>query len=114
MGVARTYRNHLSQSNWVRFQEGFGESWITSTCVLGLADSNSAGLEKTLNAAGIETRRWWGNGAHTHGATASYPHSSLPVTEALAKSTIGLPFFRDIKSSEIQRIANCIETAAGL
>ncbi len=53
--VARTYRDVLPESNRLRFQEGFGQSWITSTCVLTLADSEADRTEKALAQAGIDT-----------------------------------------------------------
>ena len=107
IAVARAYRNALSDSNRLRFQGGFGQSWITSTCVMDLANSGTTQLESALAKVGIETRRWWGNGAHTHAATAAYPRTPVPATEALAKSTIALPFFRDLPLDEIQRVVEC-------
>ncbi len=105
MAVARAYRDALPESNRLRFQEGFGQSWIASTCVMTVAGSEAVRIASTLERAGVETRRWWGDGAHAHRATAAFPRSALPVTEALAASTLGLPFFRDLTPREIQRVA---------
>ena len=53
----------------------------------------------------METRRWWGDGAHAHRATAAFPRTALPATAALAKTTLALPFYRDLTPREIQRVA---------
>ena len=108
MGVACAYRDGLSESNRVRFQEGFGISWIATTCVLELADSSHALLAKRLADAGIETRHWWGIGAHAHPATTAFPRTALAVTESLARSTIAVPFFRDIQPDQIRNVVDGI------
>lgn len=111
MEVARVYRAALPESDRLRFQHGFGERWIASTCVLSVANSNAARVERDLASADIDTRRWWGDGAHAHPATAACPRSDLPVTEALAHAAIGVPFSRDLTSADIQRIAGVILSA---
>jgi len=111
MAVASRYREVLAPSNQVRFQEGFGQSWITATCVLGVAEGGAGRAERALAAAGIETRRWWGNGAHAHPATRGLPRTGLPITEALAEATIALPFYRDLDGSAIEQVAECLRTA---
>jgi dTDP-4-amino-4,6-dideoxygalactose transaminase len=105
--VAQTYRDALSQSNRVRFQSGFGQSWIASTCVIGLEGPVDR-VEALLARSGIETRQWWGVGAHAHAATRAFPRTALPATEALAKSTIALPFSRDLRRADIERVAECL------
>lgn len=111
MAVAQAYREALLESNRVRFQRGFGESWITSTCLLQL-DNDATRLVSELWEAGIDTRRWWGEGAHAHRATAANPRTGLSVTEMLAHSTIALPFFRDLGRSDVQRVAERVLAAA--
>ncbi|HEV3190202.1 MAG TPA: DegT/DnrJ/EryC1/StrS family aminotransferase, partial [Polyangiaceae bacterium] len=111
MAVARAYRGAVGGSNRVRFQDGFGETWVASTCVLRAADGAQARIEGALAAAGIETRHWWGRGAHTHPATAKFPHTVLPATETLADSTFSVPFYRDLDRSEAGRIAEIMLAA---
>jgi dTDP-4-amino-4,6-dideoxygalactose transaminase len=112
MAVAQAYRSALPEPNRLQFQDGFGVSWITATCVVRLAGAGAASAESMLAAAGIETRRWWGEGAHAHAATAPFPRTSLPVTEALAHSTVAIPFFHDLRLDDIRRIADRISSAA--
>jgi dTDP-4-amino-4,6-dideoxygalactose transaminase len=106
--IAGHYRSGLSRTNRVRFQEGFGTSWITSTFVLELPATDAAAVKSRLEGADIETRQWWGLGAHAHPATDKFPRAALNATEILARSTIAVPFFRDIKIDEIQRVASGI------
>lgn len=106
--VATTYRRALGQSNRVSFQQGFGESWISSTCLLKFSEPVADNFERALADQEIETRRWWGSGAHNHPATAGYSHAPLPETDSLARSTLAVPFYRDITSVEINRVAEVI------
>jgi dTDP-4-amino-4,6-dideoxygalactose transaminase len=110
--VARAYTEAFTGSNRIQLQTGFGTSWVTSTCVLDIADAGGERVERALDAARIETRRWWGNGAHAHPVTAQLPRTRLPVTESLAGSTIGVPFYRDLERSVIDRVAERIHAVA--
>jgi dTDP-4-amino-4,6-dideoxygalactose transaminase len=112
MAVAKAYRGAFDGSNRVRFQGGFGETWIASTCVLRAADGAAPRIEAALAAAGIETRRWWGTGAHAHPATAQFPRTALPVTKALIDSTLSVPFYRDLPAADIERVVSVMLTAA--
>jgi dTDP-4-amino-4,6-dideoxygalactose transaminase len=107
MRVAAAYRMEIGSSNRIRLQSGFGEAWVGSTCCLTTPIPAPA-IERALAGEGIDTRRWWGGGAHVHPATAQYPRTSLPVTEKLANSTIGLPFYRDLDSTSIRKIAGIV------
>ena len=105
IAAAGVYRSALGGSNRVRLQDGFGEKWVSSTCILHTANAAAHRIETALTAAEIETRHWWGRGAHAHPATGQFPRASLPVTEALADSTIAVPFYRDISSAAVARVA---------
>ena len=105
IAVARAYREAIPESSRLRFQNGFGDAWISSTCIMSVPDSDAERIAATLEEAGVEARRWWGDGAHAHRATATYPRTQLPNTAALAKSTLALPFYRDLTPREIQRVS---------
>jgi len=111
MAAARVYADAIAPSNRVRLQAGFGQEWVSSTCVLHTPDSSALRIEAALTQAGIETRRWWGKGAHAQAATAHFPRSHLPATEALIDSTIAVPFYRDIDRADIRRIAGIVLNA---
>lgn len=111
MRAAGQYRAAIEQSNRLRLQRGFGDAWVASTCVVRTEEGATVRIEGALAAEGIETRRWWGMGAHTHPATAHYPRGALPITEALAQSTISLPFYRDIGAAEIGTVARLVSAA---
>ena len=112
MQVARAYGDAFAGSNRIGLQRGFGNTWVTSTCVLDIADAGAERVERALAAAQIETRRWWGQGAHAHPATAQLPRAPVSVTEGLARSTIGVPFYRDLDLATIQWIADYVHAVA--
>ena len=85
--AAGGYRRALDGTNRVSLQRGFGEAWVGSTCLLGFDRPIADRIEEALARFDIDTRRWWGAGAHTHPATASYPRMPLPATDELARST---------------------------
>ena len=98
----------LEDSNRIRFQTGFGTDWIASTCLLEMPGEDASVTESALEAAGVETRRWWGDGAHLHPATRMFPHDALPVTTMLARSTLSVPFYRDLDASQIKTVTDAI------
>jgi dTDP-4-amino-4,6-dideoxygalactose transaminase len=112
LGAASAYRRALRGSNRVRLQHGFGETWISSTCVLGFGRSAVDLVERGLSDEGIESRRWWSAGAHEHPATRSFPRTATPASDALARSTLALPLYRDIGPTEIWRVAELVLAAA--
>jgi dTDP-4-amino-4,6-dideoxygalactose transaminase len=114
LAVSGAYRQRLSRLGGARLQAGFGDSWVSSVCVFILDGPDADQLESRLQKADVETRRWWGAGAHTHPTTHHFPRTGLPVTDQLAKSTIAVPIFRDMNSTEIDRVADCVMTSEAL
>jgi dTDP-4-amino-4,6-dideoxygalactose transaminase len=111
-GAAKAYRSALGRSNQVCLQQGFGETWIGSTCLLSFVKPAADRIEQFLADYDIETRRWWGTGAHVHPATASFPRTAVPATDALARSMLSVPFYRDIGAAEISRVAEVVLATA--
>lgn len=108
-GLAGTYRKHLLDRRApAQLQDQFGESWVSSVCVMTLLDQDAVQAERRLQHAGIESRRWWGAGAHAHATTRHYPRTALPITQEAARSTIGVPFFRDLASGDVERVVEAI------
>jgi dTDP-4-amino-4,6-dideoxygalactose transaminase len=106
--AAGGYRRALNGSNRVALQRGFGEAWVGSTCLLGFGRPVADRIEQVLARCDIETRRWWGAGAHMHPATATFPRGWLPTTDSLASSTLAVPLYRDIgqqKSTTLQKLS---------
>ena len=91
-------------SSVARLQDGFGETWVSSVCVLGLTGTDANRVERRMTDAAIETRRWWGHGAQAHCSMSACPRAPLPVTEELSRSTIGVPMFRDLTLADVDRV----------
>jgi hypothetical protein len=104
----------LSQSNRISLQEKFGQTWIAATFVVRFAGPIADRVETSLAGVGIETRRWWGEGAHAHPATSNLPRTALTETETLVQSTLGLPFYRDLDAAAIHEIGAATVAAARL
>jgi len=102
--AARLLRAGLVGAPWVRFQPGWGVDWVSSTCCVRVDGQTAAELERRLAERGIATRRWWGDGCHVQAAFRDLPADPLPVTEALARETLGLPYFADLSTDDINRI----------
>jgi dTDP-4-amino-4,6-dideoxygalactose transaminase len=114
MAAARVYRKELKRSNRISLQSGFGETWVSSTCIVSVDERASARMQDRLAAAEIETRLWWRRGAHNHPAAAHFPRTQLPMTERLGRETFGVPFYRDIESHEIRSVTGILIAEASL
>src|ERR1044072_5894869 len=110
--AANAYLRALGGANQISLQPGFGESWVSSTCLLSFAHPQADRIEKFLTDRGVQTRRWWGSGAHAHPATASFPRAAVPATDMLARSTLAVPFYRDISAADIGRVAEVVLASA--
>lgn len=102
---AGAYARGFAGSNRVRLQPGFGERWVANTIVVELPADSAAAVARDLAEAGIDTRAWWGEGAHAHPATGDLPCLPLPETERLARATLGLPFYADIPDAHVAEVA---------
>jgi dTDP-4-amino-4,6-dideoxygalactose transaminase len=109
--AAQHLRIALAGRPEVVFQDGWGFDWISSVCVVRLPDGRAGEIEARLNAAGVETRRWWGGGCHASPAFADAPRADLAVTETLARSTLGLPFAADMTTEDIRQVAEALMSA---
>ena len=103
--VAQKLRILLMDTPQVRFQSGWGLDWVTSVCVADVGEACAAPLTEALTAMGIETRAWWGQGCQTSRAFADFPKAALPVTDTLAQSTLGLPYFAHMEDEAVARVA---------
>ena len=107
--VASRYRENLADVPGATLPRGWGETWLSTTCVVEL--ENPAALRPVLDAlhgAGVETRAWWGRGMHLHRAFAEYPRLALPTTERLAHTVLGLPFYIDMSPEEIDTVCSAL------
>lgn len=97
-----------------RLQPGWGESWLSSTCIVRLP-ACGATADAELAARGIETRRWWGEGLHSQPAFAGCRRTALPATEALARTVIGLPCHLGLTMADVAHIRDSLaEVIAGM
>jgi dTDP-4-amino-4,6-dideoxygalactose transaminase len=95
----------------VKFQDGWGSDWVTSVCTVGLPPGTAGAVAARLREHGVDTRQWWGGGCHASPAFAQRRREPLAVTEALAASTLGLPFSIDMGPDEIERVAAAVQDA---
>lgn len=70
-----------------------------------------ARAEEALAADGIASRRWWGPGLHRMSAFDRCDQEECPVTDALARTTLGLPFWRGMTAREVGRIGAALALA---
>lgn len=109
--VAAAYRERLTRLQRVGFQAGFGSEWCGSVCVARFYGADRQRITSRLEAVGIGSRAWWGTGVHAQTAFAELPRLPLPVTEMLAQETLGLPYFVDMTSTDVERVCRIIEAA---
>ncbi|MBC8037225.1 MAG: DegT/DnrJ/EryC1/StrS aminotransferase family protein [Rhizobiales bacterium] len=98
--VCARLAKHLGARSDVNLQAGWGEDWVSATCVARFAVSALL-VETALAGCNIETRRWWGDGLQAHPAFADCAATPLPVTVRLAQSSLGLPCCPDLTTDNI-------------
>lgn len=99
------YRKALETIGSISCQPGYGGNWVSSNCcvrVPGRADRIIAALA----IKGIEARRPWGEGAYRIFSGQKEAHPTLPNSDALAASVVGLPIHVDMSESSIDMIVN--------
>jgi dTDP-4-amino-4,6-dideoxygalactose transaminase len=109
--TAQRLRAGLALTPQIAFQPGWGTHWVSSVCVVGTPQGAAVSMAKTLRTLGVETRDWWGVGCHSHPAFEHCPRAPLPVTDAIAAATLGLPYFIDLEEDASARIIASLHEA---
>jgi len=91
--------------------EGIGDALLAwpdvARCYVMLrapSGSARAALEHAMDAAGFETRSWYGDGAHAHPEFAGCERDALPATEALGATLLAVPSAPDIPEATVRAI----------
>jgi len=105
---ALAYRALLGGHKGIALAPGFGGEKVQPTCNVKLRARRADALVEWLTKRGIGARKWWGNGCHRQPAFARSPRTALPVTEELADTVVGLPFFADLARRDIANIAAAV------
>jgi dTDP-4-amino-4,6-dideoxygalactose transaminase len=106
---ADLYRELLGGRNDVAFAPGFSGASVQPTCNVKLADHSADSLVAWLEQRRMGARKWWGNGCHRQPAFANCLRNALPVTEALATTVVGLPFFADLPRRDVAQVAVAVD-----
>lgn len=109
--VAQAIRHAMGPLGKIRLLPGWGEHWITTTCLTDVDQDSVQALEESMNRANIETRRWWPLPLPEQPAFAQFSGSDTPIARLLSHSTIGLPFAEDLSGHAMQRIAEAAQLA---
>jgi dTDP-4-amino-4,6-dideoxygalactose transaminase len=109
--TAQRLKAGLALTPQITFQPGWGSRWVSSVCVVGTPAGAASSMAATMAAMGVETREWWGVGCHRQPAFAHCPRAPLPVTDALAAATLGLPYFIDLEEDASARIIESLHEA---
>jgi dTDP-4-amino-4,6-dideoxygalactose transaminase len=105
--VAMEYRERLANSP-VQLQDGVGERWVTMTLNVVVPGRRLAGTLECFDQTGVQWRRWWGLGCHTHPAFESLPALDLEVTCELAPRVIGVPCHTKLDTTQVADICDCL------
>ncbi len=108
-GVTRAYLRRLRSVPEVWPMPGLGPDWVSSTLnILWPADRLDS--MAALAEHGVGTLRWWGSGCHQQPGFSQFAAEPLPVTEDLARRTVGLPFWQDLTATQIEAV--CVAVAS--
>jgi len=108
--LKKKFAHHVKSSSILAGTPGFNSEWVSSYGQVILPEGIEATyVQGRLTEKGIASIQWWGNGCHTHTAYKKYPRNALPVTEKLAKKTLGLPFWRGLDDKTLSQIFATLE-----
>jgi dTDP-4-amino-4,6-dideoxygalactose transaminase len=109
--ATRRYQAAFADVAGVSLAPGISPSHLRSTLSIRLSQPVAESVMAALGEAGIAARQWWGKGCHRMPAFRDAPRTTLPVTEALAESVVGLPFSQDIDAADIVAVRDAVRGA---
>ncbi len=93
------------------FAPRFNQGWVSSYGIINFRNQKDRDrVRESLKDHHIDTIAWWGKGCHTQAAYQTYPQQSLPHTESLSSTTLGLPFWRGLQRKDYETIFGIIST----
>ncbi len=108
--VTRAYLRRLRAVPDIWPMPGLGLDWVSSTLNI-LWPADRLDQVAALAEHGVGTLRWWGPGCHKQPGYSDCQAEALPVTEELGRRTVALPFWQDMRPTQIEAvcvaIANC-------
>lgn len=106
---AASFYAPLLGRNDVHTQSGLGRVWVGSVLVVHFPSRDGRAIAAALGAEGIATRPWWPLALHEHPAFAACPWNSTEVAGRLSRECLGLPFFRDIRRDQAERVMETLD-----
>ena len=107
-----SYYRKLLSNNSFSFLNGWGETWISTTCVLITKNkSKKKKLMELFVKNKIEFRDWWSSGCHKEPIFKKYKKTNLINTNDISTRTIGIPFSANLKVDEQKKIINIINSS---
>lgn len=93
-------------------QPALRKGFVTTTWIAEFADDETKSrVQRSLAAAGIDSRDWWSAGVGETPYFAATARDPLSVTETLARRTLGLPMARDMTPDAFARVADAVRGA---
>jgi len=109
---ATKLRTALDKIPTVRFQPGWGLTWVSSTCVVRLDPKIRNHVDDVFKDRGVSMRNWWGIGCHAEVAFKDMRRSDLPNTVSWAENSVGLPYYPDLSHQDAEDAASALMAAA--
>lgn len=109
MQTARRFSECIAALPGVTLPEGFGAPWCGTTAVVRFDTPIARDCAAHLAEKGIESRFWWARGCHRQAAFRVCPRDTLPITDMLAESTLGLPFHTGLTAEDLDRISDTLD-----
>jgi dTDP-4-amino-4,6-dideoxygalactose transaminase len=107
--TAKALKQAVADYPQIQFQDGWGDQWVSSTCIISLPPTDFRPLVDGLADQTIATRSWWALGCHQEPAFQDCPAEPLTITDRLAVSTLGLPYFATMDDEQIGRLNRAIQ-----
>jgi len=105
--VIGRYRERLADSPF-RLQAGAGDRWVTMTLNVIVPANELGDVLDRFEDNGVQWRRWWGLGCHTHPAFETLPALDLSATRELAPRVIGVPCHTELRPEQIDIVCGCL------
>lgn len=105
--VRQRYGDNLEAVTGVDLMPGSSSAWIAGSLNV-VTPRPAEEIISLLADSGIEARRWWGSGCHTHPAFDDVPRDPLPLTDDLASRVVGVPLSVDMRLTEVDRVCDAL------
>jgi dTDP-4-amino-4,6-dideoxygalactose transaminase len=102
----------ISNNNNLKLAPSISKGLLSPYWIIEAPEKQILRIKNIFDRNGVQTRAWWGEGCHKLSIFKNIRKSNLVNTNKLSRTTLGLPFFKEIPYETLDYLDDLIKKAS--